>query len=180
MSEGEGLRLEIQWWEQVVRSVFEGIAFPKFEDFFQELYQYFGQGQAWRLFPETEAVVAHLKGEGYTLGIISNFDSRLPTICKDLGIWEGFDTVLISSREGKAKPAPEIFEAALAHTGLLPSEAIHVGDHLENDVKGAKKIGMAAILVDRAEGAKALNPSITRIADLRGISDLLNRGFGDE
>jgi len=177
VSDKERLRLERQWWEQVVQSVFEGINFPEFEAFFQALYRYFGVGPAWRLFPETKAVVAALKSEGYTLGIISNFDSRLPAICKDLGLWDAFDLVLFSSREGFAKPSPEIFEAALERCGLSPSEAIHIGDHALNDVGGAERVGMTGILVDRSKRDAGGESSIPfgghRITDLWGVADFL-------
>lgn len=154
------------------------MAFPAFEAFFKALYRYFGVGQAWRLFPETKAVVAELKSEGYTLGIISNFDSRLPEICKDLGILDDFDVVLFSSREGFAKPSAEIFEAAIEQCALSPAEAIHVGDQVLNDVTGAENIGMTGILVDRSKGGNAggqsnLRTDGLRISDLWGIADIL-------
>jgi len=149
-SEGELARLERQWWRQVVRRVFEGMDFPRFEAFFEALYTYFGEGEAWRLYPETQAVLENLQGKGCRLGIISNFDSRLHAICAALGIASYFDCMVFSSREGFAKPAPGIFRRALKHLALAPYEAVHVGDSLLHDVEGAKKAGLKAVWLQRS------------------------------
>ena len=54
---------------------------------------------------------------------------------------------------GASKPAPEIFHAALRHARAEPAEAVHVGDHLLDDIEGASGVGMHTIWVnlDRAE-----------------------------
>ncbi len=164
--------LEFNWWCGVARSVFEDIHFADFALFFEDLYQYYEQGAAWQLFPETLQVLSDLRMKHYFLGIISNFDSRLPAICTLLGIQDYFDDILYSSREGFAKPAPEIFEIALKQAGLAPSETIHVGDSIEHDMEGAEKVGMLPVLLDR--GSAASEPySGRRITTLSGIFQYL-------
>ena len=41
-----------------------------------------------------------------------------------------------------AKPAPDIFRAALDASNLNPEEVLHIGDHPEHDVLGAHLMGM--------------------------------------
>lgn len=171
-SDQERGTLEFLWWRRVARSVFEKIYFKDFDLFFKELYQFYEQESAWQVFPETKQVLSDLKLKGYFLGIISNFDSRLPTICTLLGIHDDFNHILFSSRENYAKPAPEIFELALKKAGLKPSETIHVGDSIEHDMAGAEKVGMMPILLDRRETTSSHYQG-RRIASLSGIFQYL-------
>jgi putative hydrolase of the HAD superfamily len=47
------------------------------------------------------------------------------------------------------KPHESIFRAALELLGVGAGDAVMVGDSLEEDVEGARAIGMRAFLVDR-------------------------------
>lgn len=64
---------------------------------------------------------------------------------------------------GKAKPSVEIFDAALAYFPATYEKAhiVHVGDHYEYDVVGAKKAGLRTIWVN----AKWDKPDILRKQD---------------
>ena len=50
---------------------------------------------------------------------------------------------------GAPKPDTRVFERALAIAGATPSEALHVGDKVDNDVEGAAAAGVRAVLVQR-------------------------------
>jgi len=93
--------------------------------------------------------LTQLKARDLELGIISNFDSRLFTVLRGLGVADAFDTVTISSLAQAAKPAPQIFHIALEKHAVDPDEALHIGDSLRDDVEGAKKVGLHAALLDR-------------------------------
>ena len=67
---------------------------------------------------------------------------------------------------GRVKPHPTIFKAALELLGVAPAEAVMVGDSLEEDIEGARALGMRAILVDREER----HPDVEgRLTDLYGL-----------
>ena len=53
-----------------------------------------------------------------------------------------------SADVGASKPHPDMFHAPLQHLGLKPSEAIHIGDHLVDDIAGAADVGMHTIWVN--------------------------------
>ena len=163
------------WWFDIVHHVFYRVGmFPRFDDFFDQVFQVFEDSQSWRLYPETTATLAQLKARGLELGIISNFDSRLFTVLRGLGIASVFDTITISSLAQAAKPSPKIFRAALEKHAIDPEEALHVGDSLHEDVEGAAKTGLKAVLLDRT--AQVVGPShsgITRITSLAEIAGLL-------
>lgn len=138
------------WWFDIVHNVFYRVGmFERFDDFFERVFEVFEDPGSWRLFPETASTLVQLKAQGVELGIISNFDSRLFSVMRGLGIEQAFDTVTISSLAQAAKPAPKIFRLALDKHAVDPEEALHVGDNLQDDVEGATKAGLHAVLLDR-------------------------------
>jgi putative hydrolase of the HAD superfamily len=138
------------WWFDVVHNVFYRVGmFDRFDDFFEEVFHAFDGPAYWTLFPETESVLGRLKRAGLELGIVSNFDTRLFNVLRGLGLAGYFDTVTISSLAHAAKPAPRIFHVALEKHAAEPSDAVHVGDSLKDDVEGARTAGLTGLLLDR-------------------------------
>ncbi len=157
--------LERNWWRLIVESVFAGQPIRQFDKFFDELFEYFRTGDAWRLYDDVLPTLLKLKKNGIGLGVISNFDSRLTDLLSNLGIFDLFDSVHISSCEGAAKPDPMIFASALGSHKIKPEEAIHVGDSLREDFEGAQSAGLSAVLIDRI-GQNKSNYCITRLDEL--------------
>jgi FMN phosphatase YigB (HAD superfamily) len=60
------------------------------------------------------------------------------------------DVAVGSRAHGKTKPDPTIFEAALLALEVEPQRAAMVGDSIEDDIEGARALGMRALLLDRA------------------------------
>lgn len=164
--------LERAWWYHLVRSVFDGTSFPAFDDFFNDVYLFFAEAEAWSLFPETREVLERLQEEGYQIGIISNFDSRIEAICEALDLRKFLATITHSSRYGIAKPSPGIFRQALDEAGLAPSESLYVGDSPRHDIEGARIVGMTPLLVDR-KGRYLRETHLPRITDLRAVFSYL-------
>ena len=142
-------RLEYDWWRTLVWQVFAGQDFPRFDEFFAEVFAYFRQPDAWRVFADVKPTLTALRAQGYRLAVLSNFDSRLDGLLQDLGLTLFFDAVHISSRLGAAKPAPAAFHAALATHNLAPHQVIHIGDSPREDFTGAQAAGLRAFLIDR-------------------------------
>ncbi len=113
------------------------------------LYAEFGEGHRWATFPEVVSTLQLLRASGFILGVVSNWDVRLPEICHQLGISEYLDFIISSATVGRIKPEPAIFQMALVRAGVLPEEAVHVGDHFYADVLGARSAGIKPVLVDR-------------------------------
>ena len=76
--------------------------------------------------------------QSYHLGVITNGNADLIQI----GLAPYFDFILTADHYGLAKPHPQIFEAALHRCGALPQQAMHVGDHMVEDIQGAQEVGM--------------------------------------
>jgi putative hydrolase of the HAD superfamily len=97
-------------------------------------------------FPNLHETLQYLKNCGMKLGIITNgYGDFQRNNIKALGIEDYFDTILISEIEGIKKPNPEIFNRALGNMGLLPGEAVFVGDHPENDIAASMRVGMKGV-----------------------------------
>jgi putative hydrolase of the HAD superfamily len=159
------------WWRLYNGAVFDRLGMSgDRERFIQQLWDNFGKTNLWQTYPEVEQVLAELKGRGYRLGVVSNWDSRLLPICDSLGITGRMEFVLASALVGVEKPDRRIFEMALQRMSLDPERAIHVGDDYEADVMGARGAGVAAVHLDRDGMGPADGPVID---SLEGLLELL-------
>jgi HAD superfamily hydrolase (TIGR01549 family) len=99
------------------------------------------------LYEDTLPVLAALREHGLKIGLVSNTG-------RDLNAFIGHhaldvDAAVSSGAHGKTKPHPAIFQSALEQLGVTAEEAAMVGDSPEDDVEGAKALGMRAFLIDR-------------------------------
>jgi putative hydrolase of the HAD superfamily len=169
------IELEKGWWRNLVKAVFDDPgSFPRFDEFFDEIFERFRGREFWRVYDDVTLALTDLKRRGLKLGVISNFDSRLYDVLRACGLDHFFDSVHISTRVGKAKPNPAIFQAALNHHAVVARQAWHVGDSLREDVEGAIAAGVNAVLLDRGNRF-AENAPATRITSLEQIDALLDR-----
>ncbi len=130
----------------------------------------------WQLEDDTVVTLQKLKSKNYNLGIFSNAgdDKDVQELIENFGIRSYFDFVLTSAACFYRKPHPRAFEIALAHWQILPDEAVMIGDSLEADIDGAKKLNMPTIWVTRR--AKFKDEDIRRIKpdfSLRNLNELL-------
>lgn len=82
------------------------------------------------------------------LGVITNGNCVLEQLPEYFRMRMNF--MISAEQVGKAKPALEIFDAAMANfpTSYERAHIVHVGDHYECDVVGAKKAGLRTIWVN--------------------------------
>jgi putative hydrolase of the HAD superfamily len=156
-------RLERAWWRAVVRAAFGPAAdHPRFDDCFDVVFAHYARADAWAVFPDVPDALAGLHARGLRLGVLSNFDGRLPGLLDALGIAPLVDAVLWSSAIGAAKPSRAAFETAAHRLGVPVSALCHVGDDPEADVAGARAAGATAVHVYR--GVWSLADAVRRIA----------------
>ena len=141
---------EKEWWRNLVRVVFERVTeIRSFDPFFEELYDLFASQEVWKLYPDVLPVLRVLRKRKCILGIVSNWDSRLFSICRGMQIDQYFDFILASAVVGSAKPDSGIFKEALRKANVKTHEALHIGDSIENDIQGARMAGLDALLINR-------------------------------
>jgi putative hydrolase of the HAD superfamily len=100
-------------------------------------------------FPDAAPALERYRARGLRLIVVSNWDVSLHAVLANVGLSALLDGILTAAEAGVRKPAPEIFTQALGLAGVDPSEAIHVGDSVEEDVVGARAAGIEPVLVDR-------------------------------
>ncbi len=166
-----------EMWYEITRSIYDmlpGSGALDFDAWFEALYVRFGDPKVWRLYDDVEPALVELRGAGYRLGIVSNWDSRLRGICIGLGLDRLLDFMVISAEAGVRKPDARIFREALRQAGARPDEAVHVGDLPDEDVRGAREAGLRAVLLDRgvhlAPGDRPADvPILTSLAELPAL-----------
>lgn len=115
------------------------------------------------LFPDALPALRRLS-DRYRLIAVTNGNARLDKI----GIADYFDGFVSARTAGAAKPDPRIFAAALEAGGSPADETLHVGDHPEHDVTGARRAGLRTAWVNRR---REVWPAERAAADLE-VTDL--------
>jgi len=163
---------ERAWWRAVVRGAFGAAAVhPAFEACFAELFAHYARGPGWRVYADAPAALEVLRTRGIRLGVVSNFDGRLPSLLAELGLARLVDAVLHSTAVGAAKPHPAIFQAAVARLGVPAGDTLHAGDGLTTDVEGARAAGLNAVLVDRQ--GRGASDRVTTVSTLTELTTLV-------
>jgi HAD superfamily hydrolase (TIGR01549 family) len=122
------------------------------------------QAANFELFEDTLPVLAELRTHGLKIGLVSNTGRDLVAFVAHHAL--DVDAALGSATHGKTKPHPTIFQAALDELGVSAEEAAMVGDSPEDDVEGARALGMRAFLVDRDDRFPEVDD---RLPDLRAL-----------
>lgn len=99
------------------------------------------------LYDDALPVLSILRSHGLKIGLVSNGQRDLEEFAVHHGL--DVDAVVGSKSHGRIKPHPAIFESALEALGVAATETAMVGDSHEDDIEGARALGMRAILVDR-------------------------------
>ena len=122
------------------------------------------QAEHFELYDDVLPVFAELRRHDLKLGLVSNTARDLPAFVAHHGL--DVDVAIDSREHGKAKPDPSIFSAALAALAVEPAHAAMVGDSPEDDIAGARALGLRAYLLDR-NGDHPESPG-----RLRGLDEL--------
>lgn len=133
--------------------------------------------------PDVPALFAGLKERGLLIGVLSNTlwtrEFHEAVFRRD-GVDHLIDGAVYSSEIPWTKPHPEAFRAAMAAVGAEHAgRVVFVGDRPFDDIHGAKRVGMRAVLVphsaipDAQKGPVEGEPDavIDRLADLLDVID---------
>lgn len=102
------------------------------------------------LFSFVMPLMKSLQMAGIKIGILTDLTSHIQhrKILK-LGLSDYINAFVTSEEAGCEKPSIDMFNLILQKLDIKPTEALMIGDNLEKDIVGAKKIGMDYILYDR-------------------------------
>ncbi len=97
-------------------------------------------------------VLRAVREMGLRVGLISNTGMTPGVLFRQFleehGMLGYFDVLTFSDEVGYSKPSPEIFALTLEKLGATPSQTVHVGDHIFNDVAAAKACGFKTVWIE--------------------------------
>jgi HAD superfamily hydrolase (TIGR01549 family) len=99
------------------------------------------------LYEDALPALEELRRHDLKIGLISNGQRDLDEFAAHHAL--DVDAMVGSRSHGRTKPHPSIFVAALRSLEVGPAEAAMVGDSFEDDIEGARALGIRAILLDR-------------------------------
>jgi putative hydrolase of the HAD superfamily len=168
------------FWGLIFRVMFEDLKLPENEitRAVEAAYLRFSQPDLWAVESTLPELVKFCAGERVKLFITSNWDFRLPKILRDLMIEPSFSGVITSALVGYEKPSEKIFHYLASAAGCAPAQILHVGDRMEDDVRGAERAGLRAALYgkycDPAENRFPF-PCVQRLNQIPGLLRVRSR-----
>ena len=153
-------------WHRFTEEIFVGMGGPEAiaSECATEIEQGWEVSGNFELYEDVLPVLEELRRAELRLGLVSNGIRDLHEFVVHHSL--DVDAVVGSRAHGYVKPHPTIFQAALQQLGVEPAAAVMVGDSLEEDVEGARALGMRAILMDRQERHVDI---AERLIDLYGL-----------
>ena len=129
-------------------------------------------------YPQTQPLLEQLAGR-FNLGVIANQPAGTDERLERYGLAHYFDVCVSSGDVGISKPDPAIFHMALEQAGCAPTEAVMIGDRLDNDIRPAKALGFQAVRVLQGpgrlqqprDGAETPDATVTDLDELAKLLD---------
>jgi len=118
-----------------------------------------------------------LRARGFKVGLISVCGDEVPEAWPETPFAGRFDAEVFSSVCGLMKPDPRIYLLAARELGVEPEECLFVGDGANDELPGAREVGMEPVLIHRPGGAPAwkslANWTGLRVTSVPEVLDLL-------
>jgi len=156
--------LECERWRWIVRTVVDDL--EDVEPCYLELFDHFARTESWRCFDDVAGMLPQLAKAGYRLAIASNFDDRLTGLVHGLPELASVERSIVSSLIGFRKPSADFYSALVRELDCNPAEMLMVGDDYANDVLGARRAGLSALLLRRTGTETIDEQEIVSLNDL--------------
>lgn len=119
-------------------------------------------------------LIKYLKSKGYRMHICSNgFHEVQYKKLHACGLFEYFDTIILSEDAGYNKPDVRFFEYALKKSGAEKSKTLMIGDNLSTDIKGAINAGIKTMYFNRKGTSDEMQNIDYEIHNLKEIMNIL-------
>jgi len=153
-------------WHRFTEEIFIGMGGPEqiASECATEIEEGWAVSENFELFEDALPALEELRAAQLKIGLVSNGIRDLAEFVAHHRL--DVDAIVDSRSHGRVKPHPTIFQAALELLSVAPAEAVMVGDSLEEDVEGARALGMRAILIDREDRHPDFE---VRLTDLYGL-----------
>lgn len=136
-----------------------------------------------RFHDATRSTLESVQSMGLRIGLISNTGMTpgytFREFLRQHDLLSYFDVLTFSDEVLLAKPSDEIFLMTVNSLQARPDGAIHIGDHVTNDVMGANRVGMKSIWIRGFyEPADPDDPDAqadAAVDDLSAVADAVHR-----
>jgi len=129
--------------------------------------------------PGAIETLRRLRELGILVGLITVCSEDVEVLWPSSSFAGLFDAEVFSNAVGMSKPDPRIYLHCCELLGVQPSEAVFVGDGANDEIAGAERVGMGAILIHRAgedpfwpELAAFTGPRVTSIPEVLEVLEL--------
>ena len=99
--------------------------------------------------PRAEAIatLTGLRAEGLCVGVITNCSNETVRLWPSTELASIVDQLSCSCVVGSAKPSPQIYRHACSELGVAPNDSLFVADGSNDELEGAARVGMRAVLL---------------------------------
>ncbi len=119
-------------------------------------------------------LVDHLKSKGYRMHICSNgFHEVQYKKLWACGLYDCFDTIILSEDAGANKPSKQFFDYAIQQSGAPKETTLMIGDNFNTDILGAKQYGLDTAYFNRFPDYPAPEPVTFEVTSLSELINLL-------
>ena len=119
-------------------------------------------------------LVDDLKEKGYRMHICSNgFHEVQYKKLRACGLYDSFDTIILSEDAGANKPSAQFFDYALRVSGAIKESTLMIGDNFQTDILGAKQAGFDTAYFNRFPEYPAPEPVTFEVTKLRELTNFL-------
>ena len=116
----------------------------------------------------------YLKNKGYRMHICSNgFHEVQYKKLRACGLFDYFDTIILSEDAGANKPSKQFFDYALQKSGAVKAKTLMIGDNFNTDILGAKQAGFDTAYFNRFPDYPAPEPATFEVTNLSQLMDIL-------
>jgi HAD superfamily hydrolase (TIGR01509 family) len=133
-----------------VREVLTGVGIP--DDALDDVMSYRAEFVRTCLVPRAGAVetLGELRTRGLKVGLITVCTEDVELLWPESEFAGLFDAEIFSNAIGLSKPDPRIYLACCEQLGVEPHEAVFVGDGANDELGGARRVGLVPVLIHKA------------------------------
>ncbi len=128
-----------------------------------------------KLYPEALETLDSLHQRGYKIAVLTNCSPSVIWALRGIGLERYLDAMYFSFEMKALKPAKEVYEQTITGLASQPEHCVFIGDGENDEIAGAKAVGMKTVLLSRNEPRNKQHGADFEIRSLDGILDVIER-----